>query len=303
MFDSRIINGITVFVAVAETGGYSRAAERVGLSRSGVGKSISRLEGRTDLRLFDRTSRGLKLTGQGRAFLEEVSPLLERLGEAAARAEPGEVRGHLRVSCDAAFGVFLLMPGMPRLFSQHPKLKLDLIIRDRIDNLLKEGFDVAIRFGEPVSRNLDKELLLRSRVVTCATPDYVRLHGEPRSPQDLLESHNCVRLIDDVTGKPHCWSFENAAGEVHEIMPGHNLVVNDAPSIMAAIRSSCGVGRALDFMVAEDLNAGRLVELLPEWNTRTWPAYIYVPQRSHVSAGMEAFRTFVTSQSFAEVKS
>lgn len=302
MFDGRIISGITVFVAVAEAGSYVRAAQRVGLSRSGIGKAIGRLENRTGMRLFDRTSRALKLTEEGRAFFDEVSPLLQRLGQAAAPANTAEVRGHLRLSCDAAFGAFLMIPALPSLFEQHPQLKLDLLIRDRIGNLLKDGIDVAVRFGEPEFKNLDKRLLLWSRVVTCATPEYVSHHGEPARPEDILDGHNCIRLLDDVTGKPHAWHFENAAGDVREIVSDCALIVNDAPSVMAAIRSSFGIARALDFMVEDDIRAGRLVEILPEWNRRMWPAYIYTPQRSHVSAAMEAFKAFVASHPFESVR-
>lgn len=112
MFDGRIISGIAVFVAVAEAGSYPGAAERLGLSRSGIGKAIARLEERTGLRLFDRTSRALKLTDEGRVFYDEVVPLLEQLSRAAAPSRPEEIRGRLRVSADAAFGTFLLMPSL-----------------------------------------------------------------------------------------------------------------------------------------------------------------------------------------------
>jgi DNA-binding transcriptional LysR family regulator len=139
MIDGRLISGMTVFVAVAEAGGYALAAERVGLSRSGIGKSISRLEERIGKRLFDRNSRALKLTDEGRSFLDEVVPLLEKLDDAVSSARPDELRGRLRISSDSAFGTFLLIPTLKRLTELHPKLKIDLFIRDRVDNLVAEG--------------------------------------------------------------------------------------------------------------------------------------------------------------------
>lgn len=299
MFDGRIISGITVFVAVAEAGGYARASQHLGLSRSGVGKAVGRLEERTGLRLFDRTSRALKLTDEGRAFLEEVRPLLDRLGQAARPARPDELRGRLRVTCDAAFGTYLLMPSLPELVARHPRLKVELLIRDRIDNLLAEGVDIAVRFGEPEARDLHKRLLFRSRVVTCATPAYVARHGLPDRPEALLDGHQCLRLLDDVTGRPHGWSFLNEAGEQQRIAAEGSVTVNDAPSLMAGIQSGFGIGRALDFMVEAELRAGRLVELLPDWNHATWPAYMYLPARAHRSAGLEAFKAFILSRPFA----
>lgn len=298
VFDGRIIGGITVFVAVAQAGSYARAADHVGLSRSGVGKAIARLEERTGIRLFDRTSRALKLTDQGRGFLEEVTPLMERLGAIAAPGSSDQVRGRLRVSTDAAFGPFLLMPALPELLAAHPRLRIDLLVRDRIDNLLAEGADVAIRFGEPDARGLDKQAILQSRIVTCATPCYLSARGVPQVPDDLLGQHSCVRLIDDVTGKPHSWDFQNAAGDTRSISPDCGLVVNDAPLLLAGVLNHVGIVRLLDFIAEEHLRAGRLVEVLPAWNRRFWPAYLYTPETAHPSPAIQAFRRFVFGRDF-----
>jgi DNA-binding transcriptional LysR family regulator len=298
MFDGRIISGISVFVSVAEAGGFSRAGAQLGLSRSGVAKAIARLEERTGLHLFDRTSRALKLTDEGRTFFDEVAPLLERLGRAAAPSRPDDIRGRLRVSSDAAFGTFLLIPALPYLIKQYPKLKVELIVRDRIDNLLAEGIDVAIRFGEPEFRGLEQRLLFESRIVTCASRAYVERHGMPQQPEDILEGHNCIRLIDDISGKPHAWVFVNAAGRRKDVVPDCNVTVNDAPSIMSGVLTDFGIVRALDFMVERHLKSGRLVEILPQWNNRRWPAYLYTPARSHISAGFQAFLSFALSYQF-----
>jgi DNA-binding transcriptional LysR family regulator len=263
-----------------------------------VGKSIARLEERTGLRLFDRTNRVLKLTDEGRSFLETVAPLLDRLGQAAAPANPDAVRGHLRVSADAAFGTYLLMPALPELIRQYPQLRLDIIIRDRIDTLLLEGVDVALRFGEPEFRDLDKSALLQSRVVTCASAEYVRRHGMPSHPNDILEGHNCVRLIDHLTGRPHAWTFVDEAGDRLDIVPNCNIVVNDAPSLLAALRADFGIVRALEFMVDDDIASGRIVEILRGWNRVMWPAYLHTRATAHRSAGLEAFIKFVQSYPF-----
>lgn len=299
MFDGRIIGGITVFVAVAKAGSYVRAADQVGLSRSGVGKAIARLEERTGIRLFDRNSRALKLTDQGRGFLEQVTPLMEQLGTIATPDSLAEVRGRLRVSTDAAFGPFLLMPALPELLRAHPRLRVDVLVRDRIDNLLAEGVDVAIRFGAPDARGLDKRAILQSRVVTCATPSYLATHGVPETPEDIAAHHSCIRLIDDVTGKPHSWDFLNDAGESRSIAPDCSLVVNDAPLLVAGVLHHVGIVRLLDFIAEEHLRAGRLVEVLPAWNRRMWPAYLYTPETAHPSPAIQAFKRFVFAHDFA----
>ncbi|MGF7150278.1 DNA-binding transcriptional LysR family regulator [Sphingomonas zeicaulis] len=293
LFDGRIIAGITVFVAVARTGSYARASELLGLSRSGVGKAIGRLEERTGLRLFDRNARALKLTDQGRTFLEEATPMLEALGRIATPAGPNDVRGRLRVSTDGAFGPDVLIPMLPDFLAAYPRVKLDVLVRDRIDNLLIEGFDVALRFGEPDSRGLDKQLLIQSRVLTCASPAYLEAFGVPGHPEDITDHHRCIRLIDDVTGKPHAWNFIDAAGETRTISPDCSLTVNDAQSLIAAARAGYGIVRLLDVVGEAQLRAGELVEILPEWNCLRWPAYLYTPNQVHRSPALEAFMAFV----------
>jgi DNA-binding transcriptional LysR family regulator len=293
LFDGRIISGITVFVAVARAESYGRAAEQIGLSRSGVGKAIGRLEERTGMRLFDRTSRHLKLTDEGRALLEEVTPLLAELGRIATPSRPDKVKGRIRITTDGAFGPYLLIPLLPRFLAEYPKVKVDVLVRDRVDNLLAEGVDLALRFGEPEARDLNKQLLLQSRVVTCASAEYIARHGTPAGPHDLLSGHTCVRMFDDTTGRPHLWHFVNAAGEQHVVAPDCGLTLNDAPSLVAAALNDFGIVRLLDVVASEHLRTGRLVEVLPEWNHLQWPGYLYTPAQAHQSHAIEAFKDFI----------
>ena len=189
------------------------------------------------------------------------------------------------------------MPALPELLTAHPRLRIDVLVRDRIDNLLAEGVDVAIRFGDPDARGLDKQAILQSRVVTCATPAYLAAHGTPEAPEDIADRSG-VRLIDDVTGKPHSWDFLNHAGETRSIAPDCSLVVNDAPLLVAAALNHVGIVRLLDFIAEEHLRAGRLVEVLPTWNRRMWPAYLYTPETSHPSPAIQAFKRFVFERDF-----
>ncbi|WP_442679217.1 LysR family transcriptional regulator [Sphingomonas sp. ASY06-1R] len=285
-----------MFVAVARTGNYARAAERLGLSRSGVAKAIGRLEDRTGMRLFDRNARAIKLTDQGRTFLDEATPMLEALGRIATPATPANIRGHLRISTDGALGPYLLIPILPEFLAQNPQVKIDLLVRDRVDNLLLEGVDAAIRFGEPKSRDLDKRLLLHSRVVTCASKSYVEQRGAPTSPRELLDNHRCIRMLDEATGKPHVWNFITAAGEQQPIATDGGLTLNDAPSLVAAALNDIGIVRLLDCVAAEHLREGRLIEILPDWNHCYWPSFIYTPIDGHRSVAIDAFMQFVRNR-------
>jgi DNA-binding transcriptional LysR family regulator len=296
LFDGRIISGITVFVAVARTGSYVRAGEQLGLSRSGIGKAIGRLEDRTGMRLFDRNARAIKLTDQGRAFLEETAPMLEALGRIATPATPANIKGRLRISTDGAMGPYLLIPALPDFLTQHPQVSVDLFVRDRADNLLLEGVDAAIRFGEPKAQDLEKKLLLNTRVVTCAGRSYIERFGVPEDPSAILENHRCVRMINERTGKPYTWNFVNAFGERQAISPSCGLTLNDAPSLVAAALSGYGIVRLLDFVAEDLLNSGQLVEILPEWNNFYWPAFIYTAVEKYQSVAIEAFIQFVKSR-------
>ncbi|MDV3457938.1 LysR family transcriptional regulator [Sphingomonas sp. HF-S4] len=296
LFDGRIISGITVFVAVARAGSYLRAADQLGLSRSGVGKAISRLEERTGMRLFDRNARALKLTDQGRTFLEEATPLLESLGRIATPSTPASIKGRLRVSADGAFGPYLVIPMLPEFLEQHPQVKVDVVVRDRVDNLLLEGFDVAVRFGEPDPREVSKHLLCQSRVITCASQAYLEQMGAPTSPDDFVQHHRCIRMIDDTTGKPHPWNFLNAAGQHRTIIPDCGLTLNDAPSLVAAALSDYGIVRLLDVVAADLLRSGRLVEVLPDWNHRRWPGYLFTRADLQPSLAVEAFKKFTIAR-------
>jgi DNA-binding transcriptional LysR family regulator len=299
LFDGRIIAGITVFVAVARAENYGRAAEQLGLSRSGVGKAIARLEERTGMRLFDRTSRALKLTDEGRVLLDDITPLLAELGRIATPSRADNIKGRIRLTTDGALGPYLLIPLLPRFLASHPQVQIDVLVRDRVDNLLAEGVDLAIRFGEPDARDLDKELLLNSRVVTCASADYIARHGAPATPQDILKGHTCVRMFNDVTGKPHLWQFVNRDGEQHVLAPNCGLTLNDAPSLVAAALNHFGIVRLLDFVAADHLRDGRLVEVLPDWNHLQWPGYLYAPAQAHQSHALDAFKQFIRSQTAA----
>lgn len=296
MFDTRVLNGLSVFIAVVDTGTYLRAGEVIGITKSGVSRAIARLENRTGLRLLDRNSRALKLTDEGRLFYEQVAPLLEQIGAIAdgSGARAPRIRGKLRVSADAAFGHYLLAPRLSELLERHPDLQIDLVVRDRIGDLVADGFDIAVRFGQPENRDVESRLLLQSRVLTCASKGLVSRLGMPAKPEDLLDPrYETIRLLDDVTGKPHLWDLRNG-DDVRSIDPGGRLVLNDAGSILAATLASVGISRPLDFMVADLIDSGELVEVLPEWNRSFWPAHVYYPARAYPSPALRAFVEFVS---------
>lgn len=184
-----------MLAAVVEGRSFVRAAETLGMSDSGVSRAVARLEARLGIRLFDRTTRSLRLTEEGARFHAEVAPLLDALGEAAAAASGAgtAVRGRLRVDVDPFFARLVLAPRLPAFLKRHPYLELDLVTRERSGDLVPGGIDVALRFGPPSTASAVSRHLLDTRVLTVASPIYLERHGRPAAPT-ALSGHRCIQF-------------------------------------------------------------------------------------------------------------
>ena len=294
-FDGRLLSGISALAAVVEAGSFVRAADSLGLTQSGVSRAVARLEARLGVRLFDRTPRAITLTEEGRRFYDGVMPHLTGIEERAAEASDGAtaVRGRLRVNADAAFGHSVLAPRLAGFMARHPEIELELVVRDRIGDLVAEGFDIALRFGEPEPSGLNSKLLLETRVLTCAAPDYVARRGRPQQPEDLVrDSHECVLVREAATGRPYEWEFRRKA-EVLSVPVRGRLTVNDSGSLIGALLGGQGIGQPLEFSVRDLLASGRLVRLLPDWSDERFPVYAYHRSRGLPPARVRAFLDFV----------
>jgi DNA-binding transcriptional LysR family regulator len=294
-FDARLLSGIGTLVAVAETGSFARAADTLGLTPSGVSRAVARLEARLAVRLFDRNARATSLTEAGQRLFAEVSPLLAAIAEAAdgARGEARDVRGRLRLNCDPWFASLLLAPRLQSFFDAHPRLTLDLVVRDRLGDLVSEGFDAAVRFGEPEGSALITRKLLETRIITCASPGYIARHGRPEHPSDLAgAAHECLLFRDPATGRPFDWEFHRA-GEVLAVNVHGRLMLNEAATAVAACVAGLGIAQPMALGMDAMLQDGRLVELFPEWNGELFPLHVYHPSRHLPPAKVRAFLRFV----------
>jgi DNA-binding transcriptional LysR family regulator len=187
-YDGRLLAGVTALMAVVEAGSMSRAAEALGLTPSGVGRAIQRLEARVGVRLLDRTTRTLYLTDDGRIFWERVGPLLDGIEEAAldAAGSAQRVRGRLRVNVDPFFSRLVLANELAGFLTAHRELRLELIMRNPVGDLVVDGFDMALRFGDPPAASFIVRKLLETRILTVASPSYLAAHGRPAHPRDLV---------------------------------------------------------------------------------------------------------------------
>ena len=300
-FDSRLLNGIGVLAAVVEAGSFVGAGEAIGMTQSGVSRAVSRLEQRVGIKLFHRTARSVALTAEGRTFFETVQPHLSKIEDAAEAAAGSAtlVRGRLRVNVTAAFANNVLSPAIGLFLERHPHLTVELAVRDRMGDLVAEGFDVAIRPGDPEPSALVARLLLRTQVLTCASPDYVARRGRPTHPRELETGHECILFRDPATGAPFRWEFSRG-GETMPVKARGSLMVNDTGALIGAMLGGHGIGQPLAINAGRFLREGRLVQLLPDWAEETYPFYAYHQSQRLMSAKVRAFLDFLIEVSRRE---
>jgi DNA-binding transcriptional LysR family regulator len=293
--DSRVLGGLDLLAAVVETGSFVRAGERLGLSQSGVSRAVQRLEERVGVRLFDRNARAVRLTDEGRIFHARVAPLLGALVEAVdgASAARTSVRGRLRVNSDPFFASSVLAPHLPRFLADHRELELEIVVRDHAGDLVAEGFDVALRFGDPESAGLIVRRLLRTRIVTCAAPSYLQSRGRPRQPRDLIQGHDCILFVDPTTRRPFEWEFHRGKRRLKNVPVRGQLTLNDGATAIATCVAGHGVAQFMEIGVRRELASGSLVELFPRWGEELFPLHVLYPSRFLPSAKVRAFLDFI----------
>jgi DNA-binding transcriptional LysR family regulator len=296
-FDSRVLGGIGVMTAVVEAGSFVRAADALGVTQSGVSRAVARLEQVVGVRLFDRTSRAVALTDDGRRFYEQVAPLLAGIEEAAtfAARSAAEARGRLRVNVDPFFARLVLASRLGQFLAAHPALSLELVTRDSLGDLVADGFDVAIRFGEPEPSALVARRLLETRIVTCASPGYLARHGHPARPRDVGDSrHACILFRDPQTGRPFPWEFHRRSRVVKVPVTGR-LIVNDLTTMLEACAAGHGIAQVMALGIEDLLRTRVLVNLFPEWTDERFPLFAFHPSRHLPPAKVRAFLEFVTA--------
>lgn len=292
MFDARTLSGIGVLAAIVTAGNFARAGEILGLTASGVSRAVARLEARVGVRLFDRSSRAVSLTEEGRRFHARILPLLDSLEDAAGEltGSATAVRGRLRASIDPWFARLVLAPALPAFLAAHPGVSLDLGTSNHREEMMA-GVDVAVRFGPPEGGSLILRKLGETRVVTCAAPSYLRAHGMPATPADLAR-HETILFRDPQTARPFAWVFERR-GEAVELTPRGRLTLDDPTAAIEACAAGQGVFQSLAMGLEPLLASGRVVAILDEWSSETWPLYAYHPSRHRPPAKVRAFLDFL----------
>lgn len=288
-----------VFVQVVDLGGFTTAARQLRLTPSAVSKLIARLEARLSTRLINRSTRRLQLTAEGQAFYGRAVRILADLDEAEREAATGAApRGHLRVNSNLPWGMRYVLPLVPRFLAQHPQITLDLVFTDTVIDLLQERADIAIRVGPLRDSSLIARKLGSSRMAVVATPGYLARRGTPLSPADLAGHAGIGWTFPRVLGG---WPFRTANGvETAVAPPAANA--GDGETARALTLGGVGLARLALFHVAPDIEAGRLVPVLEDFNPgdREDIHAVYLGQRGPLPARVRAFIDFLSAHVIAD---
>lgn len=283
------LGDIAIFAAVVREGSFTRAADKLELSTSQVSKCVNRLERVLGARLLQRTTRRLRLTEAGSALFENSSAALAAIEEAklAVSKLQGVPRGILKISASTAFGTMQLPRITSDLSKQYPELAIELVLEDRQVDLVREGIDVAIRItAETPDSALVYRRLAPNRQVICASPDYIARRGLPRTPADLA-SHNCIAHSARAT--PRVWHLTGPDGGQVSVQINGRPTINSALAVRQAALEGLGIIELNSYLVGDDVLAGRLVRLLPQYRPKELHIYAVYADRRFLAPKIRVF--------------
>lgn len=285
------LNEVVAFATVVQTGSFTRAARELGLPKSSVSRKVSELEARLGSRLLQRTTRSLSLTDPGRAFYEHAQRIVTELEEATATVLELEQapRGLLRVTTPLNFGTFASIASA--FVARYREVELDIVCSDRLVDLVEEKFDVAIRASKLADSSLVARPLGILRSFLVASPTYLAARGAPRQPADL-KRHDCV-IFGAGTDRGQ-WRLAKKHSELTLKVHGR-LVANDFDIMRAAAVDGLGVALMPATRLGDDIEAGRLVRVLPDWCSPILPIHAVYPSTRHLSPKVRAFLDHVAA--------
>jgi DNA-binding transcriptional LysR family regulator len=270
-----------VFAAVVEAGSFTGATHVLDMSKAAVSRYVGELEERLGLRLLHRTTRKLSATTEGEIFYARCRELLDNLDEAEAEvtSRSGEATGMLKINVPVTFGLMHLAPLWPAFLARHPKLSIDITLSDRVTDLVEEGFDIAVRIGQLTASSLISRKLASTRMVLCASPEYLQRRGAPARPEDLLH-HDVISYSLFSSGEN--WSFAGPDGDVSvKVTP--RVRTNSGDTCRAAALQHQGIILQPTFIVGADLARGTLQEIMPGYHSVELGIHAVYPSRKFVS--------------------
>ena len=291
-------------VTLAGSASLSSAARELGLSKAAVSKRLALIEQRSGVALVNRTTRRMSLTPEGEIVAECARRILgeiDELGQSLQRSRQAP-RGLLRINATLGFGRSHVAPVISRFVKRHPEVEVQLQLSVNPPPLTDDAFDVCIRFGEPPDARVIARRLAPNRRLLCASPAYLARHGVPRTPQDLLR-HNCIgiRQGDEAYGTLRLSTGSGARRRSETVKTRGTLATNDGGIAVAWALEGHGILMRAEWDIARHLKSGRLVPVLPAWQTPEADVYAVVPQRLQLATRVRAFVDFIADE-FADLK-
>lgn len=296
-FEGLLLSGIELFCLVAQHQGFTAAARATGLTTAAVSRAVGRLESRLGVRLLTRTTRRVRLTDDGQRFYDQCRGALTQLAEAEREVTGQQQRpaGKVRISLPTSYGHHRVLPVLPDFMRQHPEIELDLQLTNRNINFTEEGFDLAIRGRTPPDSGLIARKLEDAALVVVASRRYLRAHGKPRHVDDLA-AHECIQFVLPRTGAPVPWLLQ-IDGQVRELpTPGRVSCADDILGPVTLARAGAGLAQTYRFIVEAELEAGTLLEVLPQHAGASRPFSLLYPGNRHVPSRVRAVIDFLTTR-------
>lgn len=288
------LDAVEMFCVAARMQSFTAAAIHLGTTPSAVSKSVQRLEARLGLRLFARTTRAVRLTDEGQLYYDSCQQALDRINETETALTHAQVpRGILRVSLPYSYGIKRLIPLIPQYmarFAEHVSMEVSL--SNAAVDFVRQDFDMAVRIGNVADSRLVARPLENVRRVVVATPEYLRQHGRPREPGDLVR-HQCIGMLMPDTGRCLPWEFRSDDGDVSEVAIRPALAFDHPLGALAAVTHGAGIAQLLEVTVREDLASGRLVELLRKHAPPVQTVFAVYPSHRYMPAKVRAFIDFL----------
>ena len=294
-FDSRQADEVATLLALAEHGSFAAAGRALQRHPSVLSKRLGALERRLGIRLVERTTRQLRFTDEGERLASRFRQAVDLLDEAEHEASLGaaQLRGRLRIALPSAMGRLWLGPLLAEFALAHPQVVLETDYSERFVDIIAEGFDLAIRVGELADSRLVARRLCAHRRILGAAPDYPERHGVPRIPADLA-AHNCLGF-SGLHSYPE-WKLTRQ-DEQQPVRVRGSMVSNDNEALLCAARQGLGIFAAGEWLMSRDLEAGRLVRVLPEWKLDADAGvYLVRPSARYATAAASAFRQWVEAR-------
>ena len=289
-FGDVMLGSIELFCLAAEAQSFTAAAQQAGLTPAAVSRSIARLEERLQVRLFVRTTRKIRLTDGGRTYFDQCRQALNRLSEAereltGTQAEPA---GKLRISVPTTLGHYRVLPALAAFRTRYPKVQVEVQLSNRNVDFTTDGFDLAVRARAQADSGLVARKLMDAELVVVATPGYLQSAGVPQSLADL-PSHECIQFVLPSTGQAVPWVFRKNGQDIEVATFGSLTCSDDLLGVVTLARHGAGLLQTYRFIVEDDLQQGRLVEVLRELGGRSRPFSILYPATRHMPLRVRAF--------------